>query len=43
MLAPSRLNATDSALEDGSVAGFAYLVPKPELLHGYAVTRGDVL
>ena len=39
---PLGLNATLSALSVGRVAGSAYLVPKPELDHGYADTNGVV-
>jgi len=37
------LKATSCPPPAGKVAGFEYLVPKPEPDHGYAVTYGDVL
>lgn len=39
---PLGLNAIPRAVSFGKVAGLVYLVPKPELDHGYAVTKGVV-
>jgi hypothetical protein len=38
---PAGENATPEQSNPGSVAGFAYFVPKPEALHGYAKINGE--
>jgi len=43
IFALSGLKPTPSDVLGGSVAGLVYLVPKPELLQGYAVINGVVL
>jgi hypothetical protein len=40
---PEGEKATPLPVSEGSVAGFVYLVPKPEEDQGYAVTKGVVL
>jgi hypothetical protein len=42
IVAPSELKATAFPVPVGNVAGFAYLVPNPELLHGYTEMNGVV-